>query len=95
MRDRSLTGQTIGIVLVAQVVCALLLATATILREAHTHLRTLDVRLQGHSDSLLGAIQDAEDAESTVQVDPKELRIPRSTTRVDRCWAAQRARRPS
>jgi signal transduction histidine kinase len=76
MRDRSLTGQTIGIVLVAQVVCALLLATATILREAHTHLRTLDVRLQGHSDSLLGAIQDAEDAESTVQVDPKELRIP-------------------
>jgi signal transduction histidine kinase len=76
MKVRSLTRQTVGIVLVAQVVCALVLATAAVLREAHTHLRTFDVRLQGHSDSLLGAIQDAEDAESSVQVDPTELRLP-------------------
>jgi signal transduction histidine kinase len=76
MKVQSLKHQTIGIVLVAQVLCALLLATAAIVREAHTHLRTFDVRLQGHSDSLLGAIQDAEDVNATVQVDPKELRIP-------------------
>jgi signal transduction histidine kinase len=76
MKVRSLQRQTIGIVLFAQMACALMLATAVIVSEAHTHLRTFDVRLQGHSDSLLGAIQDAEDVNSTVQVDPKELRIP-------------------
>jgi signal transduction histidine kinase len=76
MKRRSLTRQVLGIVLLAQVLCALLLATAAIIREEHTQLRTFDVRLQGHSDSLLGAIQDAEDADATVQVDPTELRIP-------------------
>ena len=76
MKIRSLSRQIVGIVLIAQVVCALLLATTAIFDEAHTHLRTFDVRLQGHSDSLLGAIQDAEDANSTVQVDPTELRLP-------------------
>jgi signal transduction histidine kinase len=76
MKVRSLVHQTVGIVLVAQVVCALALATAAVVREAHSHLRTFDVRLQGHSDSLLGAIQDAEDVESSVQVDPTELRLP-------------------
>jgi len=76
MKVRSLTRQVLGIVLAAQLLCALLLATAAIVREMHTHLRTFDVRIQGHSDSLLGAIQDAEDANSTVQVDPEELRLP-------------------
>ncbi|HEY0785355.1 MAG TPA: histidine kinase, partial [Acidobacteriaceae bacterium] len=76
MKVRSLTRQIVGIVLLAQVLCALLLAATAIVDEVHTHLRTFDVRLQGRSDSLLGAIQDAEDADSTVQVDPEELRLP-------------------
>ena len=77
MTVSSLRRQTIGIVLAAQVLCALLLATAAVVREAQTHLRAFDVRLQGHSDSLLGAIQDAEDADAAVQVDPTELRLPK------------------
>jgi signal transduction histidine kinase len=76
MKVRSLTRQVLAIVLAAQVLCALLLAIAAILRETRIHLRTFDVRIQGHSDSLLGAIQDAEDADSTVQVDPEELQLP-------------------
>ena len=76
MKVRSLTRQTVGIVLATQVLCALLLSAAAIVREAHIQLRSFDVRLQGRSDSLLGAIQDAEDANSTVQVDPNELRLP-------------------
>jgi signal transduction histidine kinase len=76
LKIHSLTRQTVGIVLVAQVLCAVTLSTAVIFHEAHTHLRTFDVRLQGHSDSLLGSIQDAEDADSSVQVDPSELRLP-------------------
>jgi len=58
------------------VLFAVILSGAAILREARTHLRTFDVRLMGHSDSLFGAIQDAEDADSNVQVDPAELRLP-------------------
>lgn len=76
LKTHSLTRQTVGIVLVAQVLCAVILSTAVILHEAHTHLRTFDVRVQGHSDSLLGSIQDAEDVDSSVQVDPSELRLP-------------------
>ncbi|HEV2647268.1 MAG TPA: HAMP domain-containing sensor histidine kinase [Acidobacteriaceae bacterium] len=77
MKSRSLTRQVVGIVFVAQVLCALLLATTAIFDEAHTHLRAFDVRLQGRSDSLLGAIQDAKDANSSVEVDPDELRLPK------------------
>jgi signal transduction histidine kinase len=76
MKVRSLTHQVVGIVFLAQVLCALLLAGTEIFDEAHTHLRAFDVLLQGHSDSLLGAIQDAEDPNSTVRVDPEELRLP-------------------
>jgi signal transduction histidine kinase len=76
MKIHSLTRQTVGIVLVAQVLCALILSTATVLHEAHEHLRTFDVRVQGRSDSLLGSIQDAEDVDATVQVDPSELKLP-------------------
>lgn len=75
-RTRSLKRQIVGIVLAAQLLCALLLASAAILDGAHSHLRAFDVRLEGHSDSLLGAIQDAEDPDFAVQVDPEELRLP-------------------
>ncbi len=50
MKSRSLTRQIVGIVFVAQVLCALLLATTAIFDETHTHLRAFDVRLQGRSD---------------------------------------------
>lgn len=76
MKPRSLARQIITIVLGAQVLCALMLSGVSIWHEGHTHLRALDVSLQGRSDSLLGAIQDAEDANSTVQIDPAELRLP-------------------
>ncbi len=76
LRDRSLIRQTIGIVLAAQLTCALVLCGAALLYERHTRLRALDIRLQGRSDSLLGAIQDAEDPDDNVVVDPAELDLP-------------------
>jgi signal transduction histidine kinase len=76
MKVRSLTRQTVTIVLAAQVLCALALSGAAVLHEGHTRLHAFDVRLQGRSDSLLGAIQDAEDPDSTVRIDPTELALP-------------------
>ena len=65
------------IVLVAQLLCAMLLCGAALINERHIRLRAFDTRLQGRSDSLLGAIQDAEDPEDNVRIDPAELHVPR------------------
>ncbi len=58
-------------------VCAVLLCGAALMNERHTRLRAFDTRLQGRSDSLLGAIQDAEDPEDNVTIDPAELNVPK------------------
>ena len=79
MKQRSLTRQAIGIVLAAQILCAALLCGATLLHEHHTRFRALDTAIRGRADSLLGAIQDAEDPDDNVAiapVDPSELKLP-------------------
>ena len=76
MKSRSLMRQTVGLVMVIQLVCAALLCGAALLHERHTRLRALDIQIQGRSDSLLGAIQDAEDPDDNVMIDPTELTLP-------------------
>jgi signal transduction histidine kinase len=76
IKTRSLIRQTITIILMAQVLCALLLCGAALLHEWHSRFRAFDVRVQGRSDSLLGAIQDAEDPNDNVKIDPSELQLP-------------------
>lgn len=76
LKSRSLIVETILIVIGAQVFGAALLCGTALLHEHHTRLRALDIRLQGRSDSLLGAIQDAEDPDDNVMIDPSELRLP-------------------
>lgn len=75
-QGRSLVREVIGVVIATQLLCAALLAGLALLHERRIHLRTFDVRVQGRSDSLLGAIQDAEDPNDTVRVDPAELTLP-------------------
>ncbi len=98
MKVHSLTHQTVTIVLIAQVLCALALGGAEVLHEGHSRLHAFDVRLQGRSDSLLGAIQDAEDPDSTVRVDPAELKLPDEDVfavyaQAERSWAVPPMRR--
>ncbi len=77
VKVRSLSRQVITIVLVAQVLSAAILYSLAVLAEGRARLLALDVSLQGRSDSLLGAIQDAEDVNSTVAIDSAELKLPR------------------
>jgi signal transduction histidine kinase len=63
-------------VLAAQILCAVALCGAALMHERHTRFRAFDTRLQGRSDSLLGAIQDAEDPDDNVTIDPSELNVP-------------------
>ena len=76
MNEYSLARRAIVFVLVAEFVCALAFSLTSLWHESRTRLRALDVMLQGRSDSLLGAIQDAEDPGDNVAIDPTELKVP-------------------
>ena len=76
MRQYSLGRQAVFVVLVTEIICALTFSLTSLWHERRVRERALDVMLQGRSDSLLGAIQDAEDAADNVKLDPEELRLP-------------------
>jgi len=46
------------------------------LYERHAHFRSFDILLRGRADSLLGAVQDAGDANDNVVLDGSEAAIP-------------------
>lgn len=76
MRTRSLTRSAMLVVFVAELVSALAFSGFALFHERAVRLHALDTTLRGRSDSLLGAIQDAEDPEDNVIVDPTELSLP-------------------
>jgi len=76
VKTRSLSGQLIVGVLLAELLCAALISVVAIGHEMHGRRRSFDVMLRGRADSLMGAVQDAEDPEDNVTVDPTELVLP-------------------
>ena len=80
MKTKSLIRRSVISVLIAQLLCAAVLCLAALLHEYHSRFRAFDTRLQGRSDSLLGAVQDAEDPEDNVTIDPVELKLPDEDT---------------
>jgi signal transduction histidine kinase len=76
VRGHSLITRALLLVVAAQLLCAALLCGAALVHERHTRIKAFDMRMQGRSDSLLGAIQDAEDLDDNVAIDPSELRLP-------------------
>ena len=76
IRTYSLSRQLIGGVLLAELLCAALCSAVAIGHEMHGRRHAFDVMLRGRADSLMGAVQDAEDPEDNVTVDPTELVLP-------------------
>ena len=76
MKRISLIRRVLLTVLCAELLCAVALACVALLHERHTRFRAFDTALQGRSDSLLGAIRDAEDPADNVFVDSSELSLP-------------------
>ena len=76
MRMRSLTRRLIVGVLLAELLCAAGFAVVAIVHEMHVRRRAFDIMLRGRADSLLGAVQDADDPEANVTVDRSELVLP-------------------
>jgi signal transduction histidine kinase len=75
-RSRSLIRRLVVNVLLAEFCCALVFSTLAIVHERGVRLRGFDTVVRGRADSLLGAVQDAEDPEDNVMVDRTELALP-------------------
>ena len=73
MKSNSLIRRAILVVLLIELLCAAAFVWTALWHERRIRLRALDVALEGRADSVIGAVQDAEDPEDTVKVDPAEL----------------------
>jgi len=76
MKPYSLTRRLIWIVLLIELISALCVTGVAAVYEKHMHFRAFDVLLRGRADSILGAVQDAEDAADNVMLDGSEVTVP-------------------
>ena len=83
MKTRSLTRRLIMTVLLLELLSFGALVSAALLYERHTHFAAFDVMLRGRADSLLGAVQDADDADDNVMLDTKGLVLHADLYRVE------------
>jgi signal transduction histidine kinase len=76
MKPYSITRRLIVTVLLIELVSALCVTGVALVYERHIHFRSFDVMLRGRADSMLGAVQDAEDANDNVMLDGTEISVP-------------------
>ena len=72
----SIARRLIAAVLLVEVAAAVLVILLALGYERHTHFRSFDVMLRGRADSVLGAVQDAEDTGDNVMLDFADLHVP-------------------
>ena len=76
MKPYSITHRLITTVLLVELVAAVSISGAAMLYERHVRFRSFDIMLRGRADSLLGAVQDAEDTADNVMLDGTEASLP-------------------
>jgi signal transduction histidine kinase len=76
MKRHSLSRRLISSVLLVELIFAVAVIALAGVYERHAHLRSFDIMLQGRADSLLGSVQDAEDAGDNVILDRTGLELP-------------------
>jgi signal transduction histidine kinase len=76
MKPYSITRRLITTILLVELLAALSISTAAMLYERHQRFRAFDIMLRGRADSLLGAVQDAEDTQDNVMLDGTEVNFP-------------------
>jgi signal transduction histidine kinase len=76
VKSYSITHRLITTVLLVELLAALAISGAAMLYERHVRFRSFDVMLRGRADSLLGAVQDAEDTKDNVMLDGTETSLP-------------------
>jgi signal transduction histidine kinase len=76
MKTHSIAFRLIFAVLMVELLSAVLVVFLSLGYERHIHFHTFDVMLHGRADSVLGAVQDAEDAQDNVMLDKADLHLP-------------------
>jgi signal transduction histidine kinase len=77
MRLTSIKVRLIASVLLVELASALCGTGLALLYERHARFHAFDIMLRGRADSLLGAVQDAEDTQDNVMLDGTEINLPR------------------
>ena len=77
MKTHSLTRTLMGGVLLAELLCTICFSAVSVFHEMNGRRNAFDIMLRGRADSVLGAVQDAEDSNDNVMVDQTELVLPR------------------
>ena len=77
MRSVSMTRRLVVALLLLELVSAAALIATIAAHERHVQFRAFDASLVGASESLMGAVQDAEDANDNVLLDLRTVRIAR------------------
>ena len=77
MKSHSIKRRLIASVLLVELLSAAAISGLAFAYEQHTHFRAFDVMLRGRADSLLGAVQDAEDAKDNIMLDGSEANLPK------------------
>ena len=75
-RRSSIAFRLIAAVLLVELVAAVLVVAVAWGYERHSHFRSFGVMMHGRADSVLGAVQDAEDLGDNVMLDLADLHVP-------------------
>ena len=76
MNFRSLTARLIATMLCIELILAMFITAAALYYERYETLRAFDIMLRGRADSVLGSVQDAEDAGDNVMLDQSSMHVP-------------------
>jgi signal transduction histidine kinase len=76
MNPRSLTSRLIATVLYIEFALIVFVSVAAIYYQRRESMRAFDIMLVGRADSILGSVQDAEDAGDNVMLDKSSINIP-------------------
>jgi len=76
MKQISIKRRLIASVLLVELVSAVCITGLAYVYERHAHLKSFDILLRGRADSLLGAVQDAEDTGDNVMLDGSQNSLP-------------------
>jgi signal transduction histidine kinase len=76
MKPYSISRRLIATLILIELAAALCVTAVAFVYERHTHFRSFDILLHGRADSILGAVQDSEDASDNVMLDGSEASLP-------------------
>ncbi|NYF80472.1 ATP-binding protein [Granulicella arctica] len=77
MKPYSITRRVVSLVLVVELIAAIGVTAFAFFYERHSHFRAFDISLRGRADTVMGAVEDADDAKLGVMLDKTDLKMPR------------------